>query len=145
MNFFDILDVNEFSTQEEIKESYKKTLLLHHPDKLKDGASAITVDDIKKAYTVLSNSKLKLDYIESLKLNNNISIANEDEVSLDQFRSVYVEDKDLFEFYLDCPRCKNKDSFYLNEEILESNGENLQVHVNCEMCSQWLKVVFSLN
>ncbi|GMM40342.1 hypothetical protein DAHU10_012430 [Hanseniaspora uvarum] len=145
MNYFDILDANEFNTQDEIKEKYRKTLLEHHPDKLSNGTSSITVDDIKKAYNVLSNSKLKLEYIESLKLNTNLSISNEDEIGLDQFKSVYVEEKDLFEFYLDCQRCKNVDSFYLDEEILEANEEHNHVFVNCEMCSQWLKVVFSPN
>ena len=143
MNYFDILNVSEFSSQEEIKEQYKKTLLTHHPDKLNKTTSSISVDDIKKAYDVLSNNKLRLEYIESLKVNTNVSISNEDEIDLNKFSSVYIEDKDLFEFFLDCPRCKHKDSFYLNEEILENNKEHLHVNINCEMCSQWLKVVFS--
>lgn len=32
-NYYDILDINKHSSQEEIKKAYKKLSLIHHPDK----------------------------------------------------------------------------------------------------------------
>ncbi len=49
MNYFDILDVNEFSTKDEIKEKYRKSYWNTILIKLSNGTSSIAVDDIKKS------------------------------------------------------------------------------------------------
>ena len=52
-NFYDVLGVNENSTQDEIKKAYRKKAVEHHPDK---GGSE---EEFKKITTDLQNSPLE--------------------------------------------------------------------------------------
>ncbi|KAL6929168.1 hypothetical protein ACO0SA_002508 [Hanseniaspora valbyensis] len=152
LNYFEILDVNEYSSLDVIKKNYKKKLLENHPDKnneLKD--TLITIDQLKQAYYILSNYKSKLKYIEELKLGENKtnkSISNENEISLENFTQEYDKDNDIYEWHLNCPRCHCEKGYSINENLLEDNfneQDNIQeVVINCSMCSQWLKVQYTL-
>ena len=63
-NYYEILEIDKNATQEDIKKSYRKLSLLHHPDKngnsKESGSSKMT--DINEAYEVLSNQEKKMMY-----------------------------------------------------------------------------------
>jgi len=58
-NLYQILGVNENATQDEIKKSYRKLALEHHPDK---GGSEEEFKKISTAYDVLGNEQKRKDY-----------------------------------------------------------------------------------
>lgn len=60
-NYYDILGVNENSTQEEIKKAYRKLAVEHHPDK---GGSEDKFKKVSEAYQILSNNDKKVKYDE---------------------------------------------------------------------------------
>ncbi len=50
-NLYNILNIDENSTQEEIKKAYKKLIIINHPDK---GGDALKFNKIHEAYQILS-------------------------------------------------------------------------------------------
>jgi molecular chaperone DnaJ len=58
-NLYDILSVNENATQDEIKKSYRKLAMEHHPDK---GGSEEKFKKISDAYETLSDENKRRDY-----------------------------------------------------------------------------------
>lgn len=68
MNYYEILGINENSSNDEIKKSYRKLSLLHHPDKNNDPNSKNIFNNITEAYSILSDKNLKNNY--DMKLNN---------------------------------------------------------------------------
>lgn len=71
-DYYYILGITKFATVEEIKASYRKLSLKLHPDQNQDdrffGSFFI---EIKEAYEILTNPKLKSKYDRELKLFNN--------------------------------------------------------------------------
>jgi DnaJ-class molecular chaperone len=62
-NYYEILELNKNATQEDIKKSYRKLSLLHHPDKNGNSQESINkIQDINEAYEVLSNQEKKMMY-----------------------------------------------------------------------------------
>lgn len=63
-DYYEILELDKNATQEDIKKSYRKLSLLHHPDKnnnsQESGSSKMT--DINEAYEILSNQEKKMMY-----------------------------------------------------------------------------------
>ena len=58
-NYYNVLGVNENATQEEIKKTYRKLAMEHHPDK---GGNEETFKKISEAYDVLSDENKKNQY-----------------------------------------------------------------------------------
>ena len=71
-NCYDILGVNKGSTQDEIKASYRKLTLIHHPDRNNNSLeSTRKIQEINKAYGIIGNSESRTTYDNSsIKLNN---------------------------------------------------------------------------
>lgn len=62
-DLYKILDVDKDASQEEIKKSYRKLSMKHHPDKNPDNKEAENkFKEISAAYTVLSDPKKRADY-----------------------------------------------------------------------------------
>jgi DnaJ-class molecular chaperone len=62
-NYYEILEIDKNATQEDIKKSYRKLSLLHHPDKNGNSQESINkIQDINEAYEVLSNQEKKMMY-----------------------------------------------------------------------------------
>ena len=59
MDFYTILGVSKKATQEEIKQSYKKLVLQHHPDK---GGNVEEFKKIQEAYETLRNPEKRMNY-----------------------------------------------------------------------------------
>ena len=66
-NYYNVLGVNENATQEEIKKTYRKLAMEHHPDK---GGNEETFKKISEAYDVLSdeNKKTNMTIKEKIRL-----------------------------------------------------------------------------
>jgi molecular chaperone DnaJ len=58
-NYYNVLGVNENSTQEEIKKQYRKLALEHHPDK---GGNEDTFKKISEAYDVIGDESKRNQY-----------------------------------------------------------------------------------
>ncbi|KAL6942775.1 hypothetical protein ACO0RG_001736 [Hanseniaspora osmophila] len=171
---FEILGVSVDSSLEEIKQQYREKLLGAHPDKwhrqqqrnnatnadqigstkkLRQEEQVPSVESIKSAYHVLSDPLRKEEYLKSLatklqKQGMHSSGDGLDEFSLDDFSMVERAESpdELVDWFMDCPRCTNKNGFHVTEDILEQNGEELpngmgyQVIIQCSMCSLWIKL-----
>ncbi|XP_055301196.1 uncharacterized protein LOC129567864 [Sitodiplosis mosellana] len=67
-NYYDVLDVNRTASTDEIKKSFKKLALIHHPDKHSDASNEEKIEQqnqfkkISVAHEVLSNSAKRDDY-----------------------------------------------------------------------------------
>ena len=62
-DYYKILELGSDATQEDIKKSYRKLSLLHHPDKNGNSQESINkIQDINEAYEVLSNLEKKMSY-----------------------------------------------------------------------------------
>lgn len=62
-NYYEILELNNSASQEDIKKAYRKLSLLHHPDKNGNSVDSINkIQNINEAYEVLSNPERKMMY-----------------------------------------------------------------------------------
>nr|WBF70899.1 hypothetical protein [Megavirus caiporensis] len=71
MNYYDILEINQNATQEDIKKSYKKLVVKYHPDKNLNKNTIDKFQQIQSAYQCLSNKKKRREY--DIKCNNHTS------------------------------------------------------------------------
>ena len=159
---YEVLSVTSRSTLADIKRSYKELLLATHPDKIQGpvatGPGTLnrvhSVDELKDAYRVLSDERLRKKYDNDLledgkkkgiyKFGDGV-----DEVSLDTFE-MQEESTDIMHYIRKCPRCQVADGFKLNDDLLEefavpcenSDDGRFQVLIQCDSCSLWLKVYF---
>jgi curved DNA-binding protein CbpA len=67
MNYYEILEIKQNATCEEIRKAYKKQALQWHPDKNADPLASDKFKNIAEAYQVLSNDKKRTEYDNSLK------------------------------------------------------------------------------
>ena len=93
-NLYNILNIDENSTQEEIKKAYKKLIIINHPDK---GGDALKFNKIHEAYQILSLPLTKQIYdrfgCKSLKMIRDIINDNKLDNESDYY-NIY-EQKDL--------------------------------------------------
>jgi DnaJ-class molecular chaperone len=62
-DYYEILGANRNSTQQEIKEAYRKLAFQYHPDRNRENPSAVEkMKEINEAYAVLSDSRKRKDY-----------------------------------------------------------------------------------
>jgi DnaJ-domain-containing protein 1 len=69
-NYYEILNIDSNATQEEIKEAYRKLVLIYHPDKVppeKKKEAAEYFRKIQEAYEVLSDPEKRKLYNEALR------------------------------------------------------------------------------
>lgn len=71
-NLYNILGVSPTATTEEIKKAYRSLAMRHHPDRNTHAGSEIRFNAIKTAYELLSDSRKRAEYNQSL--NNRIII-----------------------------------------------------------------------
>lgn len=66
MTLYDVLNVKPNATVEEIKTSYQKLILVHHPDKSTESDAAETFRKILDAWRVLSDPETRKSYDHEL-------------------------------------------------------------------------------
>ncbi|KAH3680117.1 hypothetical protein WICMUC_000518 [Wickerhamomyces mucosus] len=150
--FYEILGVDKSASLQELKAAYREKLLSTHPDKTQTGLKdSEIINQIKEAYSILSDPQRRNDYDKELDMNfkkHGFISSGEglDNVTLDDFK--YMEPGNETEqviFKKDCPRCNAYDSFVLTEDDLADNGTDdglggYEILVQCSACSLWLKV-----
>lgn len=72
-NYYEVLGVNENSSFDDIKKSFRKLSLKHHPDK---GGDVKTFNKINEAYQVLGNDEKKRQYDHTRKFGGNMNAQN---------------------------------------------------------------------
>jgi diphthamide biosynthesis protein 4 len=149
-------------TPQLLKAAYRKALLQHHPDKVQQVSSpehdstkatnnhAYTVDQITKAYSVISTPKLREEYDRDLALQCQ-QTGNLGAQQKDSFHTgVEVVDLDDLEFdqeeslwFRSC-RCGDDRGFLIREDDLEEAADDGELAVGCKGCSLWLRVLFGV-
>lgn len=158
--YYYVLNIPHNASESEIKQSYRKKLLLLHPDKQrKDDRANNTVElqSVREAYKILIDPIKRAEYDKSL-----VTKINKDELgmelasglkcyTLDDFQD--IEDNDGVKWEMNCPRCRSKGSFEITENDLvnnieENRGSNQEADgaynlvIQCSSCSLWLCVKY---
>jgi len=160
-DYYKILNVDKYSSSDDIKKSYRKLALLYHPDKnLDDVQSEEKFKEISEAYDVLSNPIKKQEYdykygytmnIETI-LNNfdndiyNFAINNGTDIQT----VTYLSPLDLLSEYkinitynrnIICRDCNGVGGFNIKPcTMCKGNGYikvpfNNNITVNCQLCN----------
>lgn len=66
-NYYEVLEIKEFASQEVIKAAYKALAKKYHPDNAANGALKQYMVEINEAYQVLSDPAQKITYDERLR------------------------------------------------------------------------------
>lgn len=144
-SYYDILELNQDATTDDIKRAYRKLLLLNHPDK-SNGPTTIPVTLLKSAYNTLINNREDYDKaLHTFKVRSGfVDIDGIDTYDLDDFTYNHKNQT----FTLDCPRCTTPHGFSVTESNLElgiqqstSNIHNLQLQ--CHSCSLWICLTYT--
>ncbi len=75
MNYYEILEITPDASQEVIKAAYKALVKKLHPDNVngqQDGEEGRTIEEVNRAYEVLSNPEQRKDYDATLNNENDI-------------------------------------------------------------------------
>ncbi|KAI9733196.1 MAG: hypothetical protein M1818_007314 [Claussenomyces sp. TS43310] len=166
--YYEILSLSETEcaaqelSLQKIKAAYRTTLLKHHPDKAnidnhswpprKTSATIphlYSVDQITKAYSVLSKPELRGQYDRDLQLqrtsesvaqgaramfHTGVEIVDLDDLTLGDQGDIW---------YRSC-RCGDLGGFAVTEADLEGAAEDGELNVGCKGCSLWIKVLFDV-
>jgi DnaJ-class molecular chaperone len=61
-DYYKILELNQSSTEKEIKNSYRRLVKLYHPDTNKNSGADEKIKEINEAYSILSDKEKKIEY-----------------------------------------------------------------------------------
>lgn len=170
-NYYEILGLSHtFSTSsdlspQQLKAAYRRALLLHHPDKFPaqvdrvqshsdrpkhEQDHAYAVDQISNAYGILSVPKLRAQYDRDLKLTHP-SAKNSSLWGHEKFRTGFetvdlddLEHGELEEQWYRSCRCGDRHGFLIRRVDLEEASGEGELHVGCQGCSLWLRVLFGV-
>ena len=140
----------------EVKQAYKRALLLYHPDKQNSTSSPVakqvvksaTVDDITLAYKTLSDSSLRAEYDRRLDSCGSW-VEGRSPPTATTHTGMETVDLDELEFnegtgiWTRKCRCGSEPAFVVTEAELEKNLDYGELAVGCNGCSLWLRVMFS--
>jgi diphthamide biosynthesis protein 4 len=148
-------------SSQQLKAAYRTTLLKYHPDKslnssapglevtARNGQVPYTVDQISKAYAVLSVPKLRFEYDHHLNLQNWAGGADQQRGEIFQAGSETLDLEDLAYdeaksiWYKSC-RCGDPMGFVVRETDLQEFSDKCEIHVGCKGCSLWLRILFEV-
>eukprot|EP00026_Physarum_polycephalum_P021837 Phypoly_transcript_25388.p1 GENE.Phypoly_transcript_25388~~Phypoly_transcript_25388.p1 ORF type:complete len:134 (+),score=24.10 Phypoly_transcript_25388:103-504(+) len=131
-NHYDTLEVETFAPFETISKSYKRLILLYHPDKQQQ--SNDTFIKIQEAWEILRDDESRKKYDKDLEQEQASStVAVSEEVSLDDMQ--LSESGEEAEYSWPC-RCGDK--FVVSDAELDE-GADL---VFCRSCSFAIKIVY---
>lgn len=94
MNYYELLEINENTSEEVIKMAYKALAKKYHPDtsNFDELASEAMMKNLNEAYEVLMDSSKREEYDRILKLNKTSFSANTDDINEDNFNETTQND-----------------------------------------------------
>lgn len=124
-DYYKILEISEFSTQEEIKKAYRKLARKWHPDIAGGSADVISrFKDINEAYEFLSNNIKRADYDRARKFYNYANENREEKTSEDKTAAKNTTKPNFKETDGIKEDSKNKFSFNWEEFLAKKNWTN---------------------
>lgn len=99
-NYYDLLEISEKSTKEEIQKAFRKLAKKYHPD-VNNGNSKIQekFKEIKEAYEVLKDEKKRKQYDESIKVNKNYETCKMNNINTEKVSFDFSQVKNSFESF----------------------------------------------
>lgn len=154
---------HKFLTPQLIKAAYRRALLQYHPDKAqqilpnakadaskpKPSNPLFSIDQITKAYSVISIPILRAEYDRELALQpqRNGALGSQGDVFRTGVEIVDLDDLDYDEkegsWFRSC-RCGDDRGFLFREVDLEEAANDGELNVGCKGCSLWLRVLFDV-
>lgn len=165
MSHYAILDMEERQhdpslTQQDVKQAYKRALLLHHPDKerrteshtaVRDARAsqeAVSIDAIAIAFKTLSDPSLRAEYDRELRLSQkkegNSGQQKSYHTGLDTVDLDDLAYHETTSTWTRACRCGQKAGFVVSEEELEKHADLGELVTGCRGCSLWLRVLFGV-
>ncbi|EGC28867.1 hypothetical protein DICPUDRAFT_13347, partial [Dictyostelium purpureum] len=140
-NYYETLKVSIDAPYEEIKKSYRKLVLLYHPDKISNDHSSFNSDsgnvankefnEIQKSWETLKDDALRKQYDALLLEQQRQKYSVSDEVDLDDME--YLEEEGQYTY-----PCRCGDQYIITEDQL-SEGNDV---VCCSGCSLSIKIIY---
>jgi len=158
---YQILDLgskryDEALSVQEVKQAYRRALLLHHPDKdsgrpaVAAPQHAVSVDSIALAYKTLVDPTLRADYNRALSFSGIQRSGGVLAEKMMHRTGLETVDLDSLEFHesdrmwsRSC-RCGDDKGFVATEMDLEKQVDEGELTIGCRGCSLWLRVLFSV-
>lgn len=126
-SYYNILNVTQEASYEEIRKSYKALVLISHPDKSQDGLGKFL--SVSKAWKILSDPDRRKLYDAQIKLQEIQSFAIAEKVPISDF------DEDCGNYFY-CCRCQ--DGYELSVEDIDL----LVKYVSCSGCSLTIEIIY---
>ena len=120
MNYYEILNVPNFSSIDDIKKSYKELIKINHPDK---GGNSEEFEKVKNAFEILKDDKKKKEFDNQLIYYFEV---------LDRAEEIKIGFNDKF---YTCLQCLNENE--IDFDLIDINKENI---IKCENCSMIYKL-----
>lgn len=121
INYYEILNVPNFSDDDTIKDSYKSLMLKNHPDK---GGDSQKFQQIKEAYDILKDKNNKKEYDNQLIYFLEI---------MERAEIIQLKPNDA---QFTCTQCHGENN--INTTSIDSSKENI---CKCENCSMIYKII----
>jgi curved DNA-binding protein CbpA len=99
MNLYELLEIEQNSSIDDIKKAWKKLALKYHPDK-NNNSSSENFLKIKNAYDILSNDELRKEYDKKIRFNNIFNTKfnngfNIFDINLKKYLSNFIDSTDI--------------------------------------------------
>ena len=133
-NYYQILDLEETSSLEEIKKSYRKLAKVWHPDRNNNSPESVSKFKlISEAYEILSNKRTREDYDEQLKYGNMTVNGHPYSNPIDMFDKIFMSNLHSSYDVFDTPFFQtDNDAFQYGDNLF---GDGHQNNPHCDFSS----------
>nr|CAB3238904.1 dnaJ homolog subfamily C member 24-like [Phallusia mammillata] len=139
-NFYELMNLDNFSTLAEVKTKYQQIIRKVHPDKLQQSNLAKSEQSflkIQEAWKVLGNPQKKIEYdlqLQQLITQQDYNIS--DCIPLEEFEETFINEETTFSY--DC-RCGG--SYFYCHDNIQPVVQGETVIVACSNCSLHVEVI----